>query len=124
MTTYVQIGLARRSTFGKTTVKDWEDNRDQCEADARDYGLTVDIALRQRILGQRSTAQPIDPNQIEKRFGGSTPIPSRDKPQLLVHAPRCCLHASVSKASDGEATGNKLSRLRGFPRRPGPSPNV
>jgi hypothetical protein len=67
---YVNLGLARAAQLTNITVKFYEDNRDDIDADMRDFDLSISIVKRLGIVGETNDipVQRIEPPQPNQPF--------------------------------------------------------
>jgi hypothetical protein len=59
---YAKAGLSRQSNLTSVSVKQWDDNRTDYEADMREFDLTMDTLLRHRILEESVSNIPVKPS--------------------------------------------------------------
>jgi hypothetical protein len=76
--TYVSAGLSRKGNLTSITVKEWDDNREDYEADMREFEFTLEIALARRIMLDTTSPAPIKPNAVKRMIENiyiAQPIP-------------------------------------------------
>jgi hypothetical protein len=81
LTAFAQAGLSRKPKLTGITVREWNDHKQDYEADMADFRFTLGVAIRHGILDEKSVPAPIPPGLIEKniasqvKMGVATAVP-------------------------------------------------